>query len=128
MRKILTFAMAVLAILSCSRESIDSPQEEPIQPDKKTINLTIVAGNPSDVGTRTELVGTTPYWSRFDNLGVTSLTMDEEYFDEYGEESYDRSIFEISGDSFPVEVANFNGQIDVADNDHQTLYGESARN
>lgn len=122
MRKILTFAMAVLAILSCSRESIDSPQEEPLQPEKKTINLTIVAGNPSDCGTRTELVGTTPYWSEYDNLGVTSLTMDAEYFDEYGEESYDRNIFEISGDSFPVEVANFNGQIDVADNDHQTLY------
>lgn len=121
MRKQFAFTMAILAILSCSRESVDIQQEEP-QPEKKTINLTIVAGNPSGADTRTEIVGTKPYWSALDNLGVTSLTMDQEYYEEYEEEYYDKSILDISADSFPAEIAEFSGQIEAVNNSDPTLY------
>ena len=76
MRNLFAFAMAALTVLSCSRDSIDNdfPEEGQAKTEKKTVHLTIVAGNPSDPGTRTEMLGTTPLWSQGDQLGVTSLT------------------------------------------------------
>lgn len=74
MRRFIAAALAALAIVSCSLDKNDPIVE--VVPAKKMVPLTIVASNPLDVETRTEMEGTTPYWSPGDALGVTSLSPD----------------------------------------------------
>lgn len=75
MRKFFVAALSALAVISCSRDRIDPVGSDilEVKPAKIRIPLTIITSNPSDSETRTEMEGTTPYWSPGDGLGVTSL-------------------------------------------------------
>ena len=121
MRKLFAFAMAALTVLSCSRDSIDNdfPEEGQAKTEKKTVHLTIVAGNPSDPGTRTEMLGTSPLWSQGDQLGVTSLTFMDNELDV---EKYDHSILPAYAESFPAEVAEFTGDLELTDDQQLQLW------
>lgn len=124
MRKLFAFTMAVLAILSCSRESLDNvlPEEGQNQSEKKTVRLTIVAGNPSDADTRTEIAadGHTPLWSDGDKLGVTALTQ-LEGGDEC--ELFDHAILStVAEGTFPAAEASFSGTLDLDPAQVETLY------
>lgn len=71
MKKILYSFVAVLfaaiAATSCSKEA-NVPQAQ----DDNLVAVTIIAGNPeAESATKTEIVGTTPYWSVGDKIGVS---------------------------------------------------------
>ena len=73
MKKILYSSVAVLfaaiAATSCSKEA-NVPQA-----DDNLVDVTIIAGNPeTESATKTEIVGTTPYWSVGDAIGVSDGT------------------------------------------------------
>lgn len=67
------FAAAAILLTSCS----ENP-DEALSPESPPIKLTLTAGNPSIApdtqtqGTRTEMEGTTPYWSVNDRIGVST--------------------------------------------------------
>lgn len=67
-----TFAIALSSVLlfSCSKaDKVTNPDEENL------VKVTLIAGNPQvDPGTKTEIQGTTPYWSVGDAIGVSNGT------------------------------------------------------
>ena len=73
-----TFAIALTSMLlfSCSKA------EKTIIPDEDNLlKVTIIAGNPQvDPGTKTEIQGTTPYWSIGDAIGVSDGTTSNNEF------------------------------------------------
>ena len=73
-----TFAIALTSMLlfSCSKA------EKTIIPDEDNLlKVTIIAGNPQvDPGTKTEIQGTTPYWSVGDAIGVSNGTTSNDQF------------------------------------------------
>ena len=115
MRIFFVFAIASLAVLSCSRERIDIPEEGQIQPGKRTVHMTIVAENPSESDTRTEIApdGHTPLWSSGDMLGVTAFTQDEEVDEN---EVFDHSILFAAATEFPALEASFTGDLELYSN------------
>ena len=71
MKKILYSSVAVLfaaiAATSCSKEANVHQAQ-----DDNLVAVTIIAGNPeAESATKTEIVGTTPYWSVGDKIGVS---------------------------------------------------------
>ncbi len=61
-------AVAAVTLLSCQKERLSAPNTE----DEDLQEFTITADYPDqDPTTRTELVGTTPYWSVGDAIGVS---------------------------------------------------------
>lgn len=105
MRKFLALSLAVLAILSCSRIGLDQPEAEKAEEGPKKVNLTIIASNPSDPDTRTEMNGTTPLWSVGDNLGVSSLILDE------NEDVFPFSTLTADPAGLPGITATFSGPL-----------------
>jgi hypothetical protein len=82
MKKILYSSIAVLfaalMVSSCAKvqNEIAKPQEDEI------LDVTIIAGNPvSESATKTEIVGTTPYWSVGDRIGVSDGESNNQAFD-----------------------------------------------
>lgn len=70
-KSFLAIAATLAALVSCSKE-IQSPVEEP---EENLIEVTLVAGNPeAQPATKTEMSGTTPYWSVGDEIGVSAGT------------------------------------------------------
>lgn len=90
------FLMALLSIfaISCVKEVSVVPENN----EAILLNLTLVAGNPeAEPATRTEMSGTTPYWSVGDLIGVST-----------GEKN---SNYEFSTDIISAsKTATFNGQ------------------
>lgn len=66
-------AAAATTFASCSKDSAEAPA-----PQSKLLELTLTAGNPNiapdaqSQSTRTEMEGTTPYWSVGDQIGVST--------------------------------------------------------
>ena len=73
-----TFAIALSSMLlfSCSKaEQVTAPD------DSNLVKVTLIAGNPQvNPGTKTEISGTTPYWSVGDVIGVSNGTSSNESF------------------------------------------------
>ena len=107
MKKLLsTFAFtAVLAIAftACTKEPV-TPAQEPQKEELVTVSIT--ASNPeTDSATKTEIVGTTPYWSKGDAIGVAYKT---------GETSYSKKEF-LSGLPTRAEIATFSAEVQGSD-------------
>ena len=70
-KSFIAVAVAVAALVSCAKEVSNPVGENGV----KLIKLTIVANNPeAQPTTRTEMNGTTPYWSVGDAIGVSNGT------------------------------------------------------
>ena len=66
------FAATVLALAASCTKEVASPVENS---DEQLVQLTIIAGNPEvSPATKTEMVGTQPYWSVGDAIGVSNGT------------------------------------------------------
>lgn len=62
----LAIAVAIVALASCSRDN---------QSGDRLVEVTLIAGNPeAPAATRTEMSGSTPYWSVGDVIGVSTGT------------------------------------------------------
>lgn len=67
-----TFALALASMLifSCNKA-----EKVVVNDEDNLVKVTLIAGNPQvDPGTKTEIQGTTPYWSVGDAIGVTNGT------------------------------------------------------
>lgn len=70
-KSFIAIAAAIAALVSCAKE-VSVPTDEN---GEKLIKLTLIANNPeAQPVTRTEMVGTTPYWSVGDAIGVSDGT------------------------------------------------------
>ncbi|MBP5229911.1 MAG: hypothetical protein J6Z32_07215 [Bacteroidales bacterium] len=92
------FAASIIS--SCSKDTNGSLTIEP--KDKDLVDVTIIAGNPTPKSdTKTEMSGTTPYWSVGDAIGVTNGTSTNYKF--------------TTGISSPATTASFTGTTSVSD-------------
>lgn len=70
-KSFIAIAAAIAALVSCAKE-VSAPVDEN---EGMLIKLTLVASNPeAQPATRTEMVGSTPYWSVGDAIGVSNGT------------------------------------------------------
>ena len=70
-KSFIAIAASIAALVSCAKE-VSAPVDES---NEKLIELTLVASNPeAQPATRTEMVGTKPYWSVGDAIGVSDGT------------------------------------------------------
>lgn len=62
----LAISVAIVALVSCAKENLSGD---------RIVEVTLIAGNPeAPSATRTEMSGTTPYWSVGDKIGVSTGT------------------------------------------------------
>lgn len=72
----IAITVAIATLVSCSKE-VQSPIEEKAE---NLIEVTLIAGNPdAQSATKTEMSGTTPYWSVGDAIGVTNGSSTDQY-------------------------------------------------
>lgn len=70
-KSFLAIAATLAALVSCSKEIQSSVEEN----EDNLIEVTLIAGNPeAQPATKTEMSGTTPYWSVGDKIGVSAGT------------------------------------------------------
>ena len=109
MKRIYTFASVIgaslIALVACNKEAtIDVPQ------DNHLVKVTLVASNPSvNPSTKTEIDGTTPYWSVGDAIGVVKIGTNEKGETVYSNYKFTTDITERS------LKASFNGSTEVSD-------------
>lgn len=100
-------ASMTFALTSCNKE-IDSPAQNN---EENLVTVSITAGNPEiDPPTKTEMVGTTPYWSAEDAIGVSTQN----------ENSYNNVKF-LSGLTEKAATATFTAEV-AASNLGKTAY------
>ncbi len=100
-------ASMTFALTSCNKE-IDSPAQNN---EENLVTVSITAGNPEiDPATKTEMVGTTPYWSAEDAIGVSTQN----------ENSYNNVKF-LSGLTEKAATATFTAEV-AASNLGKTAY------
>lgn len=107
MKKIFSILFSALVVLalttSCSKSELTQTEEN----NDQTVKVTLIAGSPQVSGTKTEMVGTTPYWSINDIIGVSNASSTNHQF--------------ASDLASPATTAAFDGEINN-DELNQPLY------
>lgn len=106
--------VATLALAACSKE-VAAPVEKNAE---NLIEVTLIAGNPeAQPATKTEMNGTTPYWSVGDKIGVTDGSSTDQYLFSTGITSpattASFSGSSISGDLYAYYPYTTNGVTDA---------------
>lgn len=108
--KLMTLAIAVMAVFSCAKEIDNKIEEDPVVPvETKTVTLTAnVDANPADVvGTKTYLDGVDILWSGTETVRA------------YGTLNYDAAIATLTPNK---KVATFDFEVDPGDEIHYGIY------
>ena len=78
---ILAALAVVFALVSCAKEAqipddeVAPKEVEAVEEQEELVELTLIAGNPeAEPATKTEMSGSTPYWSKGDIIGVSTGT------------------------------------------------------
>lgn len=111
--KLMTLAIAVMAVFSCAKEIDNKIEEDPVVPvETKTVTLTAnVDVNPADVvGTKTYLDGVDILWSGTETVRA------------YGTLNYDAAIATLTPNK---KVATFDFEVDPGDEIHYGIYPAS---
>ncbi len=109
-KSIFALALSSTLFFSCEKSDIIS-----IDNDEELVKLTLIAGNPEvNTGTKTEIQGTTPYWSVGDAIGITD---NNAYTNEAGNTYYKNFEF-TSTITEPSRKAVFTGSTTLS----PTLY------
>lgn len=93
-KRLMFVAAAAVTLFSCQKEKLSAPETEG---EEELQEFTITADYPDqDPTTRTELVGTTPYWSVGDAIGVSVKMVDVNDKVTYGNRQFTTDIAERS--------------------------------